>query len=496
MTEPSTEPSRAFTETTILVLLIFFIVFLRGLASYLNSQSQAVLLSTSKNVAIFVLGDIGRSPRMQYHALSFAQNGWNVDFIGYNGASPLISITEDPKIKIHYLTHPWHFPDKLPKLLFFIYAPFKVYFQILLAYWVFLVRIKRPDFVLVQNPPSIPTLMIIQFICWIRSTNLIIDWHNFGFTILGIRLGQNSRIVKFAKWYEQFYGRRAYAHLTVTGALHRELMYKWNVEGNISTLYDRPPSHFKRLSLDEIHEFFTRFDLEKIISEQSIGSDFLPPSSSNSTFLTMKNLSTNQVTFRNDRPILIVSSTSWTADEDFSMLLKAAHIYDETVEKSKHQSESSRVFPKLVFVITGKGPLKDKYEEEISKMLSKNIRIVTAWLSFEDYPMLLGSADLGICLHTSSSGMDLPMKVVDMFGCGLPVCAFDYKCLDELVRHNRNGLVFKNGEQLAEQLIDLFTNYPNTEIKLDAMRKNIIEFQKERWDDNWKRVMIIEIFIK
>lgn len=34
---------------------------------------------------VLVLGDIGRSPRMQYHALSIARGGGQVDIIGYCG---------------------------------------------------------------------------------------------------------------------------------------------------------------------------------------------------------------------------------------------------------------------------------------------------------------------------------------------------------------------------------------------------------------------------
>ncbi|CAG8578736.1 4822_t:CDS:2 [Dentiscutata erythropus] len=472
----------SISESKILVLLVFVLVIFRVVNAFLQKQATNVASALIKNVTIVVLGDIGRSPRMQYHALSFAQNGWKVDLVGYDGSKPLTSITNNQNINVHYISHPWHLPDNIPKLLFFVYAPIKVYIQILFLYWTLFVRINRPTYILVQNPPSIPTLMIVQFVCWARQTDLIIDWHNFGYTILGIRLGHNSRIVKIAKWYEKLYGRRAHAHLTVTAAMHRELMYKWEVQGAISTLYDRPQSHFKKLDLEEIHEFLTRFDLEEIISKQSIGANFLPPSSTTSTLLTTKPSPDTPAKYRSDRPILIVSSTSWTADEDFSILLKAAEQYDQAADKT-----SQNKFPKLVFIITGKGPLKDMYEREISKISLKNVRIVTAWLSAEDYPLILGCADLGISLHKSSSGMDLPMKVVDMFGCGLPVCAIKFDCIGELVQHNKNGLIFNNEEELARQLI---VNYPANASKIESMRKHVDEFQKERWDTNWNRVVL------
>jgi beta-1,4-mannosyltransferase len=39
-----------------------------------------------ERVAVVVIGDIGRSPRMQYHALSLADDGqYDVDLIGYDG---------------------------------------------------------------------------------------------------------------------------------------------------------------------------------------------------------------------------------------------------------------------------------------------------------------------------------------------------------------------------------------------------------------------------
>lgn len=41
--------------------------------------------TTPRQVCVLVLGDVGRSPRMTYHALSLARNGFDVTLAGFRG---------------------------------------------------------------------------------------------------------------------------------------------------------------------------------------------------------------------------------------------------------------------------------------------------------------------------------------------------------------------------------------------------------------------------
>ncbi|KAJ0684286.1 putative chitobiosyldiphosphodolichol beta-mannosyltransferase [Helianthus annuus] len=145
------------------------------------------------------------------------------------------------------------------------------------------------------------------------------------------------------------------------------------------------------------------------------------------------------------------------------------------------------LYPRLLFVITGKGPEKEKYEEKIKKLNLKRVAFRTMWLSPEDYPLLLGSADLGVCLHTSSSGLDLPMKVVDMFGCGLPVCAVSYSCITELVEVEKNGLLFSSSSELADELMMLFKGFPDGCDALRTLKNGVLEMgSSAKWATEWE----------
>jgi beta-1,4-mannosyltransferase len=53
----------------------------------MKDGSEPLQFKQGRAVQVVVLGDIGRSPRMQYHALSIAKHGGRVFLIGYQGTS-------------------------------------------------------------------------------------------------------------------------------------------------------------------------------------------------------------------------------------------------------------------------------------------------------------------------------------------------------------------------------------------------------------------------
>ncbi|KZO99697.1 glycosyltransferase family 33 protein [Calocera viscosa TUFC12733] len=458
-----------------------------------------------QTVAIIVLGDIGRSPRMMYHAESFAAMGWETYLVGYRGSKLIPSLLEAPHVREIYLREPPAFISKLPKLLFLVWAPYKIFFQVYTVLQTLLGELPYPpEFILVQNPPSIPTLALVQLCCWLHGSKLIIDWHNLGYTILGLRLGKTNPVTWVAKMFEKTFGRSAYAHLFVTHAMREVLVRDWKLQGIKAVLHDRPPAHFHASETTEIHDLFTRLDLT------SAGDDFFPPYCApiSTPFTQLKDLSPSSAispTFGNttlpqlrpDRPALVVSSTSWTPDEDFAVLLNAMAFYEKRARAANDPSEAG--LPKMLVIVTGKGPLREKFMEDIEEVqrLWRWVRCVPMWLEAADYPILLGSADVGVSLHASSSALDLPMKIVDMFGCGLPVCALGFECLPELVKEGENGLVFRTAPELAGQLETLLKGFPQAR-ELKKLREGLARQSStkakvgERWNtwaEEWDRIV-------
>ncbi|KAG7995219.1 hypothetical protein I3843_01G097200 [Carya illinoinensis] len=452
---------------------------------------------------VVVLGDLGRSPRMQYHALSLArQASLEVDIVAYGGSQPHIAVLSQPSIHIHTMP-PWLvILEGLPKMLRPIMLLLKPLIQFFMLLWFLCIKIPSPDVFIVQNPPSVPTLVAVKWASSLRRSAFIIDWHNFGYTLLGLSLGRSSCFVSVYLWFEKRYGKMADGSLCVTKAMQHELAQNWGIRATV--LYDQPPEFFHPASLEEKHELFCRLDknlCEPLGVRDSVHNGHLGMQNHelNETLLTSQVGS--DIFLKPNRPALVVSSTSWTPDEDFGLLLEAAVMYDRRVAAILNEDDSTNeefvwkeisqgkqyLYPRLLFIITGKGPEKEKYEEKIRRLHLKRVAFRTMWLSAEDYPLLLGSADLGVCLHTSSSGLDLPMKVVDMFGCGLPVCAVSYSCIKELVKVEKNGVLFSSSSELADELLMLFKGFPDGCDALKLLRNGTLEMgSSARWATEWE----------
>ena len=378
------------------------------------------------NYVVVVLGDIGRSPRMQNHCVCLSKlPDSQVHIVGYSETKLFDDLNSD---NVHvYRIKPFY---DLPRYLFPIYAPLKIlwlFIQLMILFF----KLPKFELILMQNPPSMPTMIFCWLINKVKGGRFIIDWHNLGYSLLKVHK-TNKHIIQIAEVLEFYFGRFADGNITVTKALQEFLRTK-GIEAAV--VYDRPSELFKPCP-EERDNFANKLGICR--------DDFW-----------------------------LITSTSWTPDEDIQILLKMADIIDKKLDNSSRG---------LSIIITGKGPDRRAFEAEVKGRNFKNISFYFEFLKYEEYAKLLGTCDAGVSLHQSSSGIDLPMKGLDMIGAGLPLLSVNYQCIGELVKEGENGLLFNDEKELSEILIKLFVS---NEISLEKLKEGSIKDSEEKWEEIW-----------
>jgi len=388
---------------------------------------------------------------MQYHARALAQQGVDVDLVGYRGPRLPSFLTDDRRITIHRLPEArLRFKAGRSQIVYGLLATVDA-LRTSLVLLIALLRLPRPDLVLVQNPPALPMLPVAWLCARVRRSRLVVDWHNLGYSVLAMRLGRRHVAVRLARWFERIAGRAADAHLCVSRGLSRFLAERFDIPV-ARVLYDRPAAVFTPLGKAEREQI--RLAMFSRLSVRGPAG-------------------------------FVVCPTGWTEDEDFDLVIEAVQVLEERI-RGWEANLAGRRFTDLVILVTGDGHRRAEFERRFAGLPARRVHLRTRWLEPEDYPRIVGSADLGLCLHRSSSGLDIPIKVADLFGAGVPVCALDYgACLAERVRHSDNGLLFSNARQLADVLFDLFEQFPGESALLDRLRTGARRAARPTWEEGW-----------
>ena len=368
--------------------------------------------------AVVVLGDLGRSPRMLFHARALAAEGIDVDLIGSSGSALPCFITGDRRIVVHTISDRRPSESRAP---FLVGAAFRG---------------------VVRVAPTVAGSRL-------RSARFAIDWHNPTSAMLALRLGARHPVVRWAARFEAMMGRAADVNLFVSSHMQDLLHAQLGVTGTV--FRDRPADVFAPLSTEDRKR--VRDSLFGRMCEQS-----------------------------GRERVLLVSPTSWTADENLGMFVDALEIYNLSAERGSDTNE----LPPIVAMITGRGPQRHAFEQRVARNRLPWVDIRTAWLDADEYPRVLAAADLGMCFHTSASGMDLPMKITDMFGAGIPVCAYDYgACLRELVRPGVNGVLFRTADECRLRLETLLRGFPRPNSALQHLNEGVRRSAESTWAEGW-----------
>lgn len=81
-----------------------------------------------------------------------------------------------------------------------------------------------------QNPPSVPALLVVWLVARLKRSYFVIDWHNYGFSILALSLGKTHSFVKIYRALEFGFGRYSDFDFCVSESMKNDLKRHINKE--------------------------------------------------------------------------------------------------------------------------------------------------------------------------------------------------------------------------------------------------------------------------
>ncbi len=403
----------------------------------------------SPRTLVLALADLGRSPRMQRHALALAHASpeMEVEIVGYEGSPVQMPVTAEPRVRCRRLsarqeseaTSAWWNPVAIGRTADRSVQMGRVLFGG-----------ARPRIILVQSPTSGSARTLSWLASRARGARLVIDWHDCHAVT---RPSDDHAGIRAMARRERRWARHAHAHLAASRAMADWLHREYKVRAAV--LYDRPASWFARPDLAAAANLWSRLS-----RDLSLGPRRIP---------------------------IAVCPTGWTPSEDFDLLLEALERAERRLAARGSAADSSS--PELVVLLTGRGPLRTAVEARLKRRSFARVAVRTTWLEPADYVVLVGMADVGISLHQSASGLDLPGKLAEFRGVGVPALALDYApVLGEVLEKGKQGVTFREPGELATLLVALATNDLESQPLLISSRTWLAAHPAERWEDHWQEV--------
>lgn len=398
-----------------------------------------------------------------------------------------------------------------------------------------------------QSSTSLATALPMWLTGFTRPS-LVVDWHNFGYTIMACD-GRPAPMVGIYRAVERWCCR-GHLNLTVSGAMKQALTEGANKKGGRSSgtshkmvvvqeddkrsplateastktstsvqktlspkiipfgfpdesviiLHDHSPRFFKPIG----PQAFMDTVLPAFDDKQSVA--LSPPPSWVKSMLTQKAAQDTNATSNNSENKsgvegrILVASTSWTADDDYTIVIDALKAIDASLCQYNRDPPNDKGNKRyLWFVATGKGIARPKFEQQVKEANFSPYVTVSAiyFQSLATYAAMIGGADAGLSLHYSSSGLDLPMKCVDMLGAGIPVFSLRYPAIHELVdEEGRSGWLFSNSKELAQFVLEGLlgvsenSSWSQSESLLSTKRAFIADNHSLKWDEDWDAVVL------